>query len=434
MLLRTRSDPAATAGRSLQARNSGTGNWLATPWRAAGEAFSCARARYPVTVMSTDQSPHLIRVRRGASVASHPRTSVIALVTTDTTMLQRCLRAVDATVSPDDPPEVIVVANGTPAHALVALEGREDIVLIRSPVNHGFAGGCNLAVRCARGARLVFLNDDVTVANGWLDGLHRALDADSDTAVAGGKVLLDDDRLQEAGCVLWRDGSTSGVGRGRDPHAPDLSVSRPVDYVSFCCAMVRRSAWREAGGFDERYFPAYYEDLDLCLTLHHLGWKVVYEPTSVVHHSEGGSAPRHFRDFLSRRNQAAFVAKWASFLHEYEDPPAREADRAEAVDRALRRTADRPGPARAHAAVPVPQEAPPVAETFDDAEALVIEVRHLCAAVAVDDEYIRLLRQESATRGLLDVIRSRLHPRLVRAKQHLNSLGFGRGRRRRPHG
>ena len=212
------------------------------------------------------------------------------------------------------------MANGTPAPALAALEDREDLVLLRSPVNHGFSGGCNLAVRCARGERLVFINDDVTVSPGWLEALHSALDRDPDVAVAGGRVLLTGDGLQEAGGVLWRDGSTSGVGRGAAPSSPTHAIPRTVDYVSFCCAMVRRAAWHEAGGFDERYFPAYYEDLDLCLTLTGLGWKVVYEPTAVVQHTEGGSASRDFRDFLSRRNQAKFVAKWAAVLSGYEQP------------------------------------------------------------------------------------------------------------------
>jgi GT2 family glycosyltransferase len=381
--------------------------------------------------MAIDPSPYRIGVRRGASMATQPTTSIIALVTNDTTMLRRCLQAVDATASPDDPAEIIVVANGTPAQELAALEGREDIVLIRSPVNHGFAGGCNLAVRYARAERLVFLNDDVTVNHGWLEGLHRALDDNPDTAVAGSKVLLNDDQLQEAGSVLWSDGSTSGVGRGCPPQAPEFAFSRRVDYVSFCCAMVRRSAWQEAGGFDERYFPAYYEDLDLCMTLHQLGWKVTYEPTSVVHHAEGSSASPHFRDFLSRRNQALFVTKWAPVLREYEDPPATEADRAEAVRHALHRAAERPVATRAAAAVPVRELTPQFVEAIDDIEALALSVRHLSAAVVVDEEYIRLLRHEAAAHGLRDAVKDRLRPGVALVKEWLRGFSHSRARRRR---
>ncbi len=300
--------------------------------------------------MALDSSTFRISVLRGTAVPQNPRTSVIALVTDDTAMLMQCLRTIDATAPADGSIEKVIVANGTRAPALTALEKRQDLVLLRSPVNHGFSGGCNLAVRCARGERLVFVNDDVTVLPGWLDALHDALDRDPDVAVVGGKVLLAGDGLQEAGCVLWRDGSTSGVGRGCAPSSAVFSVPRIVDYVSFCCAMVRRSAWQEAGGFDERYFPAYYEDLDLCLTLSGLGWKVVYEPAAAVQHAEGGSASRGLRDFLSRRNQATFLAKWSWALEAYEDPPTTEADRAPAESRALRRAAERRWPGRSMSA------------------------------------------------------------------------------------
>jgi GT2 family glycosyltransferase len=372
--------------------------------------------------MAATSSPYRIQVRSGSSVATQPRTSVIALVTNETTMLQLCLESLDRTISPSDRPEIIVLANGTPAHELTVLERREDLVLIASPTNHGFAGGCNLAVRYAHGERLVFLNDDTVVANGWLDGLHRALDSDPDAAVVGSKVLCTDGRLQEAGCVLWSDGSTTGVGRGRPPHEPEFAFTRPVDYVSFCCAMVRRSAWQEAGGFDERYFPAYYEDLDLCLTLHQLGWKVVYEPTSTVHHSEGGSASRGFRDFLSRRNQAAFVAKWSSLLEDYEDPPASETRRSDAVARALRRAAHRQVPARSRA---VGAQLSASVAALDDLDSLVLQLRHATAALAVTDEYIRVLSEEASKRGYLDVLRdrARMNPVLGRIIRPLRHLG-----------
>lgn len=375
--------------------------------------------------MASDPSPYAIRVDRGSAVANDPGTSIIILVTKDTTMLRRCLRTVAAAGSPDDRSEVIVVANGTSEGALAAVESRQDIVLIRSPVNHGFAGGCNLAVRCARGERLVFLNDDAAVTPGWLGGLHRALDADRYTAVAGSKVLLREDRLQEAGCVLWRDGRTSGVGRGRLPREQEFSFSRPVDYVSFCSAMVRREAWTEADGFDERYFPAYYEDVDLCLALRQLGWGITYEATSVVLHSEGGSATPDYRAFLSRRNHAAFVAKWASVLHEYDPPPVTEADRRGSVQRALRRSAERPLPSRTTASGT--QRALPALDAFDDLESLALDVRHLLAAMDITGEYIEHLQAEASRVGIRDVVRRRLRRRLVQFRERVDNRGRPEG-------
>jgi GT2 family glycosyltransferase len=379
--------------------------------------------------MAPGPSPYRISVHRGAAVAADPLASIIILVTSDTTKLQRCLRSVAATVSSDHPCEVIVVANGTPVRAADQLGTRDDVIVLRSPVNHGFAGGCNLAARCARGDRLVFLNDDVAVTAGWLDGLHQALDRDPKVAVVGSKVVLSDGRLQEAGCVLWRDGSTSGAGRGGAPEAPEFSSARRVDYVSFCSAMVRRTAWQEAGGFDERYFPAYYEDVDLCLTLHQLGWTVQYEPSSIVYHDEGGSASPGYRSFLSTRNQAMFVAKWAHVIARYDPPPARDADLPRAVEHALRSTAERPIPSRTEAGRP--WSADRVVVAFDDLEALAVEVRHLTAAVAVDADYIRAVQAEASRRGVLDVVISRVRPRLAQIKKRLQQSArhVSKGRR-----
>jgi hypothetical protein len=319
---------------------------------------------------------------------------------------------------------MIVVANGTPPDAVAPLLARDDLVVIASPVNHGFSGGCNLAARHATADRLVFLNDDVTVRHGWLDGLMRALDGDESIAVAGSKVVLSDGRLQEAGSVIWSDGSTSGVGRGQEETAERFERRRAVDYVSFCSAIVRRAAWDQAGGFDERYFPAYYEDADLCLTLGISGWRVVYEPTSVVDHVEGASADRHFRDFLARRHQRLFAAKWATALPSHEPPPQSEAERPAAVERALRRAAERPAPDRRADAAGPGAHAPE-----QDGDALLqLQVRHLRAAVRVCDEYAEALRQELASRTVRDVLRHRLWPAYRRVISYWSQRGGGRQR------
>jgi GT2 family glycosyltransferase len=354
------------------------------------------------------EAPRLrFRVRRGAQVADAPAVSVIALATHNVTLLERCLRSVREVASHNIRNEVIVVANGTAPAALGDISARQDIVLIESPVNLGFGGGCNLAARLARGERLVFLNDDVVVTPGWLEGLNRVMEEDERTAVVGSKVLLRDGGLQEAGCVLWSDGSTSGVGRGDDPSKPAYLERREVDYVSFCSAMVRRSAWEAAGGFDDRYFPAYYEDVDLCLTMQVGGWRVMYEPTSVVHHAEGASASREFRDFASRRNQRQFVAKWAAILSTYRHPPT-NAERADAVEQALRQASKRQAAMHAPAAAHHRPPAADVSDLLDDAVTSKLIVDKLYADSLVKAEYIQLLEERVANRGVRDVLRTRL--------------------------
>jgi N-acetylglucosaminyl-diphospho-decaprenol L-rhamnosyltransferase len=73
-------------------------------------------------------------------------------------------------------------------------------------------------------------------------------------------------------------------------HLTDLDRSRParVDWVSGACMLLRRSALDEVGGFDIAYFM-YFEDMDLCLRMSRVGWRVVFEPRAVVEHVGGGS-------------------------------------------------------------------------------------------------------------------------------------------------
>jgi GT2 family glycosyltransferase len=362
------------------------------------------RAASPPTV---DPSPDELGVRRGTGVPDAPEVSIIVLITTSTDRLLRCLTSIAAAGGDGPSAEILVLANGTSPAELSSIATREDIVLIRSTVNHGFGGGCNWAARFARGARLVFVNDDALATTGWLQALDRALDDDPKIGVAGSRVLLRDGRLQEAGNVIWRDGSTSHVGRTLPGDEPSLRARRDCDYVSFCSAMVRREAWDQAGGFDERYFPAYYEDADLCLALGALGWRVVCEPASVVIHAEGASTPVHLRHFLSRRSQERFVAKWGNALTRFPERPTRTTVGAVMAE-AMRHPAPR-GVTAAPQDVEADRDGSAANGTTEVAAAdvLQLELRHSMQDVMLKDEYIAALTGELDGFGAITLARKR---------------------------
>jgi GT2 family glycosyltransferase len=365
--------------------------------------------------------PH---VRRGSRVPSDPAVSIIILVTKDTSRLRRCLASVDAHRPATPVSELLVVANGTPPEEVQWLTDRDDVVLLAANVNLGFGGGCNWAARVAAGRHLLFMNDDAAAKAGWLEELYAAVDGET-IGVAGSRVLLGNGTLQEAGGVVWRDGSTSGVGRGMDPDTPEYSIRRDVDYVSFCSAMVARETWNAVGGFDQRYFPAYYEDTDFCLTARQLGWRVICEPRSVVVHEEGGSTGASFQRFLKRRNRALFVTKWATALAGAEPSPSLTAGQ-RAVQRALDRAAV--AARRGSAEESRPAVAPDRTGGGGPAQAAadgLDEVGALQRMLAVTDEFTAALTRElespgpgSAARRVSRAVRSRAggvltrHPRL----------------------
>src|SRR5205823_135115 len=123
-----------------------------------------------------------------------------------------------------------------------------------------------------------------------------------------------DGSLQIAGALLARSGSTLELGYGEDARAAAYRFPRIVDYLSGACLLVRRSAFDEVGGFDPIYELAYFEDADLCLSLAAQGYRVVYEPRSIVTHVRGASPRGDMASTLAPRNRSIFRRRWTSLL------------------------------------------------------------------------------------------------------------------------
>jgi GT2 family glycosyltransferase/glycosyltransferase involved in cell wall biosynthesis len=238
-----------------------------------------------------------------------PIVSVIVVTTGKAADLLDCLKAL-ADNTHEVPFEVIVVENGLAPSASEALAfGASGVRVIKSGVNRGFAGGCNLAARAARGTYLVLLNDDAETQPGWLAPLLEDAEEPGVGAV-GGRVLHMDGTLQEAGSVVWMDGSASGVGRDQRGDAISLRFRRRVEYCSALCLLVRRDTWEQLGGLDDGYFPAYYEDVDFCLRLAERGEMVLYEPRSVLRHHESRSSTQRYKEYLCLSHRRKLLERW----------------------------------------------------------------------------------------------------------------------------
>ncbi len=265
--------------------------------------------------------------------------SICILVLSDPTLVLGCLGSL-AAASRSGETETIVVANGMSESARRVLEEHEDIVLVRSGTNLGFAGGNNLAGEIARGRYLFFVNDDSTVTADCMTQLLSTADRDPAIGAVGCRILSADGSLQEAGSVLWSDGWAEHVGLGLPADTRRYSYVRDVDYVSANGLMVTRSAWNAVGGFDERYFPAYYEDVDLCMALRQHGFRVVYEPRARLYHLESQSTTSRYHNFLMTRNRRQLVDKWKGELAPLGDRP--EHIDASAIERSIHRARGSP--------------------------------------------------------------------------------------------
>lgn len=277
-------------------------------------------------------------------MSENPIASILILCHDNQQYLSECLASISRTVNGSLTPfEVIVLfqqtSSGRVESFLRALSG---IRVITASLNLGFAAGNNFASRYARGKHLVFLNDDTITQDGWLEQLVSVAEHDEQIGAVGSRLLFPDGTLQEAGAILWSDGSAYPLGRGEPLASLSYTYTRDVDYISANGLLVRRSAFDAAGGFDERFFPGYYEDVDLCMTIrHNLGLRIVYEPRSCILHHESATSNRDpdFRSFLFNRHQSAFRSKWADVLPWY---PAPNPESPEAVERAVFRARGNP--------------------------------------------------------------------------------------------
>jgi len=132
---------------------------------------------------------------------------------------------------------------------------------------------------------------------------------------------LPDGTLQEAGCFIWQDGSCQGFARGRPSQYGPAMYQRKVDYCSGAFLMTRLSLFKEIGGFDARYIPAYYEETDYCVEIQKRGFDVVYDPRVAIDHFEFGSSHADSNAFNQMTiNQVKFREKHQDFLSGKQPP------------------------------------------------------------------------------------------------------------------
>jgi N-acetylglucosaminyl-diphospho-decaprenol L-rhamnosyltransferase len=247
----------------------------------------------------------LERIADGSASESHgsrptlhmtPALSAIIVNYNSGQHLAECLASLHAGVPPLDY-EVVVVDNASSDNSeAVVATGDSRVRVVRLPTNTGFAAAANRGARTATADRLLFINPDCVVSAGFLNPLLHELDSSPRHAAVAPFVVNEDGSPQGnargdptmltglfgRSTLLSRFFPSTRVAR-RNVLLPESNAAASVDWVSGSCVLVRRKAFDEIGGFDERYF-LYWEDADLCRRLRSARWTIRFRPDARVVH------------------------------------------------------------------------------------------------------------------------------------------------------
>ncbi len=230
-----------------------------------------------------------------------PTLSVVIINWNTKALVSNCIASVERYLG-SVPHEVIVVDNASSDGSAEAIATSfPNVRLIKNETNVGFGRANNQAMRLAQGSWFLLLNSDTELGDDSVARLFQRIKGEPELGVAQCRLVLPDGRLQHSAYrfpslrqALLDDLGMRRVLPGHDQASLlggywDYATEREVDWVAGAFMLIRRQVFEETGGFDERYFM-YGEDLDWCLRIHDLGWRIRFYPDAWVKHHDHASS------------------------------------------------------------------------------------------------------------------------------------------------
>jgi GT2 family glycosyltransferase len=223
--------------------------------------------------------------------------------------------------------QLLVIDNGSDDNSAdIARSMKGNVVVIENDRNYGFSGGMNIGMRLVMGTStakdiedgkiqsadvIILLNQDTQCLPGW----HAAITApfaDPTIGAVGCKIIATDKKtiLHVGGCIEEIRGTSKHFGQGEEDNSQYDHMLIPVQFATGAALALRTSVLKQVGLFDERYHPAYVEEVDLCYRIWRAGYKVIVNTAAQVLHHEHTST----REFVQRshwfnRHRLLFMIK-----------------------------------------------------------------------------------------------------------------------------
>jgi len=257
------------------------------------------------------------------SLARYPKVTVIIPTKDRVELLTKCVQGVLENTDYDNLEIIIVTNNSTETPTLNYLKKISleiNVQVIAYPHEFNYAAINNFAVSLSSGEVLLFLNNDITIiSQGWLKEMvgHAVR---KEIGSVGAKLLYPGGRIQHAGVVMGL-GGVAGHSH-RYMHDNDggyfntLACTQNVYAVTGACLAIKKSLFREVGGFDESFKVAY-NDVDLCLKVHAAGYRNLFTPWAELMHYEKASRGENdtpSKEDLFQRERSLMFNKWGHVL------------------------------------------------------------------------------------------------------------------------
>ena len=230
------------------------------------------------------------------------KSAVLIVNWNSATRLKHCLESLPA------PPATVVVDNASTDGSLqMAKDSQFSAKYIENRSNRGLAAAINQGFAETSTPYVLLLNPDVRVPAGAVEILEQVLDDSSRAGAVGG--FVNEKYPPKVVATPW---TIVRENCGFPMAAINAAELQEVGQVAAAAMLVRREAYDEIRGFDDQFFPAWYEDVDFCKRLHDARWKVFFAPKARFVHEGGYSAQALGRaEFANAyyRNQLRYVNK-----------------------------------------------------------------------------------------------------------------------------
>ncbi len=243
--------------------------------------------------------------------------SIVIPTTVRSVIIQKCLLNLIKNTNFPSHEIILVISQNNPLNHLQnkilrsLLVFKNIRVIFYKTDEFNFAKSCNYAIKKTKYPFIALVNDDIEPLNStWLFSMMGHM-KNENIGVVGAKLFYPNGLIQHAGIIMGAANLCEHAGRFQQSNQFYLTHDHEISAVTGACMLIRRSAFDQVNGFDEKFEIAY-NDIDFCLRLSHKGYHIIqcqqahlihYESLSLGNHYTGKRAGKERQEILALRNK-----------------------------------------------------------------------------------------------------------------------------------